>query len=80
MTEKEFEFKECNSCAKKSGMPVLCASCFHNREVIQTLKNQVLFDSQLEPIIISLLPTIYKDFYIRISKAGFITDKSSIKK
>jgi len=31
------EFKECASCAKKTGASLLCPSCLHNREVISKL-------------------------------------------
>jgi len=32
------EFRECPECAAKSGQPALCASCLHNRDVIERLK------------------------------------------
>ena len=31
-------FKECPICAAKPGTPILCASCLHNRYVIEKLK------------------------------------------
>lgn len=31
------EFRECAACASKPGMPPLCPSCLHNREVISRL-------------------------------------------
>lgn len=30
-------FKECDSCARQLGSPTLCASCQHNRRVINSL-------------------------------------------
>ena len=34
-------FKECPICAKQSGTPLLCNSCFHNRTVIKDLKSKL---------------------------------------
>lgn len=36
----EEEFKECNMCAEKPGMPNLCESCLHNRRTVQKLKDE----------------------------------------
>lgn len=35
------EFKECPTCAAKPGMPRLCDSCLHNREIISRLSGQM---------------------------------------
>ena len=37
----KMKFKECDICASKPGIPVLCESCSHNRAVIENLKKQV---------------------------------------
>lgn len=31
------DFQECYDCAKKTGSPILCPSCRHNRDVISRL-------------------------------------------
>lgn len=33
----EYEFIECKECSSKTGSPVLCNSCLHNRSVIANL-------------------------------------------
>lgn len=33
-------FMECDACRAKSGMPVLCAGCLHNRETIRRLRKR----------------------------------------
>jgi len=35
------EFKECDVCASKSGSPLLCSVCLHNRELISKLVSQL---------------------------------------
>lgn len=37
MPRETLAFVECAACAAKSGFPVLCDSCLHNREVIRRL-------------------------------------------
>jgi len=42
--EKEealIEFKECAECAAKTGMPILCDSCLHNRHIVSLLNDKV---------------------------------------
>lgn len=34
LVEDELEFVECDSCWKKSGMPILCSSCIANRHAV----------------------------------------------
>jgi len=36
-----YTFKECPECAKKTGHPVLCPSCLHNRSVIEDLLQKI---------------------------------------
>ena len=35
------EFKECDSCSKKSGSPILCKSCINNRDYISHLEDKL---------------------------------------
>lgn len=37
---KDEDFMECSACSKLTGMPPLCPSCLHNREVISRLKRR----------------------------------------
>ena len=37
----EKEFKECDTCRKKSGTPVLCSGCIQNRGVILSLQREL---------------------------------------
>jgi len=34
----DVEFQECPTCAAKTGMPILCDSCLHNRQAIAIMK------------------------------------------
>lgn len=38
---KDNEFMECESCRKKSGTPILCQACVHNRALIAHLQERV---------------------------------------
>ncbi len=38
MNPVDVKFKECCTCRAKTGTPVLCNACLHNRQVIQILK------------------------------------------
>ena len=33
----DLEFIECKACSSRTGQPILCNSCFHNRSVISKL-------------------------------------------
>ncbi len=35
------EFQECNTCKAKSGTPILCSGCLHNRALIEELKEEL---------------------------------------
>ena len=35
------EFIECDTCRAKSGMPVLCETCLHNRRLIEDFKTEI---------------------------------------
>lgn len=35
---KELEFMECDTCRAKSGSPILCFGCQHNRHLIAVMK------------------------------------------
>ena len=37
----ELEFKECDTCSPKPGMPRLCEGCCHNRHAIFELQKRV---------------------------------------
>ena len=46
---KEHGFLECDTCRAKSGSPVLCSGCLHNRAVFeQTEKALIEVDALLE--------------------------------
>lgn len=49
ITLPQLDFMECDSCRAKPGTPPLCRGCFHNRELISSLKRafRVYQDSQL---------------------------------
>jgi len=40
-TKRDKPQAECDSCRAKSGTPVLCTSCYHNRSVIDSLKEEI---------------------------------------
>ena len=42
------EFQECLTCASKSGTPVLCNSCLHNRTLIVNLKKALAKQLEFE--------------------------------
>lgn len=35
------DFKECPECSQKTGMPTLCESCLHNRDLISKLRDMI---------------------------------------
>ena len=41
MADELLQFKECETCHKKSGTVTLCESCQHNRRAIDLLSSQV---------------------------------------
>jgi hypothetical protein len=43
------EFRECNACVVKPGMPILCDSCLHNRQLISDLPMQIAARVWCEP-------------------------------
>lgn len=59
-----FEFMECDNCRVKLGSPYLCASCYHNQEVISILKGSL--DSFKE--------TMYKNMKAAIERSFGIED------
>lgn len=66
---KKFEFKECDSCAAKPGSPELCASCLHNRAIIDHL-NSELKESKATQEIVLLFRKAGKPYMIGFKDNG----------
>lgn len=63
-------FQECSVCASKPGTPALCASCLHNRTVIETLTEKQKSPAMVEELERRGVIPYNHDFLVRLREAN----------